>query len=247
MTIGARRLRHGGGGRVLYVPIYDGGKSATGSQVEIEARCTCTVEELVLQEYREAGGWRGMHTETGIHSALFSLLMWDLLFSEPPDGAFTSRFQDAPHDLGLDGGEFAAARAGRLKARLDALREMGGGEIAAEVRQVHAAQRGVRCRGLNWARWEDRVDELADVAGCLGGKWAAAICECFCEDYGGWHGGMPDLVVWQRIFLVRHIVVVIICVGHIAHAVAVRIGVLACVRGEGVLLIRHAVVVVVVW
>ena len=29
----------------------------------------------------------------------FALLMWELLFESPPPNAFTSRFQDAPHDL----------------------------------------------------------------------------------------------------------------------------------------------------
>ena len=154
--------------------------------------------QLVLQEYRCNGGWKGLHVETGIHCSLFALLMWDLLFEDPPPDAFTSRFQDAPHDLALDGGEFAAARRPRLTERLDALRKMSGAEIEAEVRAVHASQLGVRCRGLSWQRWGDSVDELAEIAACLGGVALAAICECFAEDYGGWHGGMPDLIVWQR-------------------------------------------------
>ena len=73
-----------------------------------------------------------------------------------------------------------------------------GAQIAEEVRAAHAAHHGVRCRGISWARWGDRADELAEIAGCLGGEALAAICECFAQDYGGWHGGMPDLVVWQR-------------------------------------------------
>lgn len=190
VVVGARRLRHGGGARVLYVPIDDGGGDG--------CEATCTVEQLVLQEYREVGGWSGMHTETGIHCTLFALLMWDLLFDDAPPDAFTSRFQDAPHDLSLDGGEFVTARAPRLAARLDSLRAADGAQIAEEVRAAHVAHHGVRCRGISWARWGDRAEELAEIAGCLGGEALAAICECFAQDYGGWHGGMPDLVVWQR-------------------------------------------------
>ena len=74
----------------------------------------------------------------------------------------------------------------------------GGEAIAAEVLASHAAHKGVRCRGCSWGRWGERGDELAELAGCLGGVALAAICECFAEDYGGWTGGMPDLVVWQR-------------------------------------------------
>lgn len=36
------------------------------------------------------------------------------------------------------------------------------------------------------------------MAGCLGGRALAAICGAFAEDYAGAHGGMPDLLVWQR-------------------------------------------------
>ena len=186
VTVGARRLRHGGGGRVLYASLGDG------------AEATCTVERLVLDEYMEHGGWSGLHVETGIHAAFFGLLMWDVLFEEPPPHAFTSRFQDMPHDLARDPGEFADARRVRLDARLDALRAMSGGVVADEVRRAHAARRGVRCRGLSWERWDDQAEVLAEIAGCMGGVALAAVCECFSEDYGGWRGGMPDLVVWQR-------------------------------------------------
>lgn len=75
---------------------------------------------------------------------------------------------------------------------------MSGEEIAAEILSVHARQHGVRCRGLSWQRWGESADELAEIAACLGGVALAAVCECFAEDYNGWHGGMPDLIVWQR-------------------------------------------------
>ena len=159
VTVGARRLRHGGGGRVVYVALEDGPSQGGDA--------TCTVEQLVLQEYRHNGGWKGLHVETGIHCTLFALLMWDLLFEHPPPGAFTSRFQDAPHDLALDGGEFAAARQPMLEQRLDALRQMSGQQVADEVLSVHARQQGVRCRGLSWQRWGDAADELAEIAGCV--------------------------------------------------------------------------------
>ena len=57
----ARPLRQGGGGRVVYVATEE---AETGE-------LTCNVEQLVLQEYAAAGGWRGVHCETGAPSALF--------------------------------------------------------------------------------------------------------------------------------------------------------------------------------
>ena len=49
---------------------------------------------MLLQEYASHGGWRGWHTETGVHAALFTLLMWDILFGPALTAdAFTSRYQ----------------------------------------------------------------------------------------------------------------------------------------------------------
>ena len=188
VVVGARRLRHGGGGRVLYTSVDDAGGAAT-----------CTVEELVLSIYRDEGGWEGLHVESGVHLALFALLMWGLLFDAPqPPHAFTSRFQDAPHDLCGEDGEFANARRVRLDERLASLRAMSGEQIDEEVRSSFQERYGTRCRGISWEAWGERSEVLAELAGCLGGIALAAICECFAEDYGGWHGGMPDLIVWQR-------------------------------------------------
>ena len=52
VMVGARALRQGSGGRVIYLPLDD------------EVSAACVVETLVLQVYAEAGGWRGVHTES---------------------------------------------------------------------------------------------------------------------------------------------------------------------------------------
>lgn len=53
----------------------------------------CGVEQLALQYYaEEGGGWRGIHSESGIWMTIFGLLMWDVLFADFPD-VFRSKFQ----------------------------------------------------------------------------------------------------------------------------------------------------------
>ncbi len=155
----------------------------------------CHVEELVIAEYA-SHGWSGVHCETGLYTTLFALLCRGLLFDASPPDVFRSRFQDAPLDLRFGCGEFTRARRAAADARLAAISAMDGAEIAAEVRAAHAAHAGTRCAGVSWSRYAD-ADALATMAGCLGGSALGAIFAALADDYSGWRGGMPDLLVWR--------------------------------------------------
>jgi hypothetical protein len=48
----------------------------------------------------DGGGWQGWHCEGGPLRTLFSLLMWECLFSDVED-VFQTQYQDAPLDLGF--------------------------------------------------------------------------------------------------------------------------------------------------
>lgn len=52
----------------------------------------CGVEEMALRHYRRQGYNEGIHGEGLTFSTLFSLLMWDVLFSNVAD-AFRTPFQ----------------------------------------------------------------------------------------------------------------------------------------------------------
>ncbi|KAK8937605.1 hypothetical protein KSP40_PGU002904 [Platanthera guangdongensis] len=53
----------------------------------------CGVEKLALQYYaEEGGGWQGIHSESGIWTTIFGLLMWGVIFSDVPN-VFRSKFQ----------------------------------------------------------------------------------------------------------------------------------------------------------
>ena len=174
------------GGRVRYIAYTEDAAADVGS--------VCTVETLALQEYA-ALGWEGVHCETGVYSALFALLCWDLLFGLGPPDAFRSRFQDAPLDLFAGNGEFAAARRAPLDDRLAQLAATDGEALCDEVVRAHRAHEGTRAVGMHWGRWAD-AEQLGRLAGCLGGRALAAIFGAFAEDYHGWRGGMPDLLLW---------------------------------------------------
>ncbi|CAI5718835.1 unnamed protein product [Hyaloperonospora brassicae] len=81
----------------------------------------CTVEQLVLQYYRDhcpvdghdkhvkTGGWYGLHCEGSVLRNLFGLLMWDVLYASVP-AVFQTPFQSGPLDFGYADVFYAARR-----------------------------------------------------------------------------------------------------------------------------------------
>ena len=49
---------------------------------------------------------------------------------------------------------------------------------------------------MDWTRLS--LAQLLNLCTCLGGRGLAAIMELLAVDWGGWRGGMPDLVVWRE-------------------------------------------------
>lgn len=152
----------------------------------------CTVEELALQHYASplGGEYRGVHTEGGVWATLFSLLMWPVLFSLSIPDAFRTPFQTAPLDLDSDG--FYAAREGEIEAQLA---DIAAGAAPAMLASVWAEHHGTMCRGVRWDRFT--LEELQEVAECVGGSGLAAVCRLLAQDHSGWQGGMPDLLLWH--------------------------------------------------
>jgi Fanconi-associated nuclease 1 len=95
-----------------------------------------TVEELVLEHYAlpEHGAWSGTHCESGIWVTLFTLLLWDAIFSPVPD-VFRTPFQLAPLDLDTDA--FLPARGPAIEAALTGLRAGGALEMLQTSWKAH--------------------------------------------------------------------------------------------------------------
>ncbi len=58
------------------------------------------VEQVALEAYAKEG-WKGYHSEGGIVTTIWGLLMWDVIFA-PVDGAFETAYQSEPLDLRTD-------------------------------------------------------------------------------------------------------------------------------------------------
>ena len=95
-----------------------------------------TVEDLALEHFAlpEHGSWTGVHSESGVWSTLFGILLWDVLFAPVPD-VFRSRFQSAPLDLCTDA--FAPARADVLQRALKRISSGSGLEMLESIWEQH--------------------------------------------------------------------------------------------------------------
>ena len=58
------------------------------------------VEQVALDAYAKEG-WKGYHSEGGIVTTIWGLIMWDVIFA-PIDGAFETAYQSEPLDLRTD-------------------------------------------------------------------------------------------------------------------------------------------------
>ncbi|EFJ10355.1 hypothetical protein SELMODRAFT_427181 [Selaginella moellendorffii] len=152
----------------------------------------CSVEDLALQYYagEDGGGWKGVHSESGIWLTLFGLLMWDVIFSDVPD-VFQTPFQTAPLDLCTD--SFYPVRSSLIESRLQAIRDGGARQLVAETWAEHY---GTSCSGVNWEKYS--LEDLQTITVCIGGPGLSVICKLLAEDHSNWTAGMPDLLLWKE-------------------------------------------------
>ncbi|KAJ1697006.1 hypothetical protein LUZ63_005518 [Rhynchospora breviuscula] len=151
----------------------------------------CGVEELALQYFseEEGGGWRGVHSESGIWMTIFGLLMWDVIFSDVPN-AFCSKFQTGPLDFDTD--DFYESRKDLIESQLNKIQGGMAEEILITCWELHY---GELCRGVNWERHS--LSDLRATVFCMKARSLASICHHLALDYRSWSSGMPDLLLWR--------------------------------------------------
>lgn len=164
-------------------------KTGQRTQWQSASGTHCTVEQYCLEQYA-LQGFRGYHCEGSLLLFMFVLLMWDVLFLPVP-GAFETPYQRAPMDLGTD--VFLEARREAIEAQLHRIHETGGQDI---IQQVDKRERPRRTYALG-CRWDHfALDDVLEVAECLGGRVLAKLCRVLCEN-GANTAGFPDLTLWR--------------------------------------------------
>lgn len=170
--------------------------------IGFEADSEVGVEELGLQFYRLKENFtEGSHCEGGPLAVLFGLFLWDIMFDASIPFVFQTPVQDAPLDFGTE--DFYVARTAAIEERLLALEsdppnQPQGEEsstLADMLEQSYNKWHGRVCRVVNWTRWT--LQELKDIAVCIGGHALAAIFRRFARDFRYSHSGLPDLLLWD--------------------------------------------------
>ena len=85
------------------------------------------VENLALRYYYLHEGLNGMHCENSFGSAVFGLLLWEVIFDSTVPYVFQSPFQAVPLDFGSK--DFYILRKEKIEARLGQISEMTSEEI----------------------------------------------------------------------------------------------------------------------
>ncbi len=75
------------------------------------------------------------------------------------------------------------------------LQRIASGEAPQLLQASWASHFGEWCRGVNWDRYG--LSQLLDICRCVGPLGLSVVCRMLAEDYSGWSGGMPDLLLWR--------------------------------------------------
>lgn len=182
-------------------------RGRTGAQISYKSladdKALVGVEELAMEWYAARGDWTGCHDEGGAFRFIFALLFWEAgLFAPVPD-VFHTRFQDRPLDLHTEA--FYNARKEGIDARLAEIERMAATTLQQEVQRLYDKYQGTECVGCRWepAGQADRgrvftEEQLACIAGGIGGEGVAKICELLAKDYNYWGGGIADVMLWKQ-------------------------------------------------
>jgi len=132
------------------------------------------VEQVALEAYAKEG-WKGYHSEGGIITTIWGLLMWDILFA-PIDGAFETAYQSEPLDLRTDA--FAEVRRELIDERLKEIERGRAVEILTAVDERERSK-GTFCVGVRWDSYPlDDIVEIVQVSWTLCRAAPASLPPC---------------------------------------------------------------------
>ena len=135
--------------------------------------------------------YRSLHSEGRVLTSLFALLFFDIIFT-PLEGAFETRYQSAPLDIGSD--TFYHSRRTLMDQRLADIAS-GQAEAIALATWDREYKDKTWCIGLRWDLLER--EDWVEILECWNYTALALVCKTLVEDYVNRTAGVPDLFVWN--------------------------------------------------
>lgn len=162
----------------------------------------CSVENAAMEYYLKNQGFlKGLHAESKVFHAIFTLLLWDEIYFDQLDDVFRAYHQSLPLDFVSE--EFYPRRKQLIDTRLATLESMDKVDIAVELVASWKANFGT----LSLVDWKLDLDDLKEVLYCIGIKALTTIFKRLLCNFRFNRSGFPDLVLWnvnqQKILLVE--------------------------------------------
>lgn len=192
VTIRGQLFAHEGGmGKSVFLRAAN---EDEGSRMETDTMVMCSVEDLALAHYRTLGFDQGIHGEGSTFSALFGLLMWDIIFMDGVPDVFRNPYQSCPLDLHTDC--FYGNRREAIESRTEMLSEVSAETLQELITDVWNGQEGKVCTLINWELFSS-LQQAQSLVACLGGHFLSGVVLRMAKDYRHCRAGLPDLLVWN--------------------------------------------------
>eukprot|EP00347_Sterkiella_histriomuscorum_P004973 403358381 len=153
------------------------------------------VENLALRFYSLHQNLNGMHSENGLGTSYFGILMWNEIFYDKIPYVFQTPYQAAPLDFGTK--DFYQQRQEIIDDRLMKISEMNKLQLTEDISKLYEANKNKFNQFINWDSLRLNKRRLIEIAQVIGGLRLSRILSNYCKDYKHWNHGMPDLILWD--------------------------------------------------
>ncbi|KAL3311718.1 Fanconi-associated nuclease 1 [Cichlidogyrus casuarinus] len=158
------------------------------------------VENLVIHYFQQTSPVCfecALHCESSLYLLIYSVLFYDIIFSQDIPDVFYSKRQTGPLDLYTDC--FYENRKEAIDARLKQISSQDEADrqfLEQHVKSIWTEHKDERALATNWDLVPDH-DSFMLICECMGGRLVEAVCANLAKDYINWRAGLPDLFLWS--------------------------------------------------
>ncbi|XP_017888138.1 fanconi-associated nuclease 1-like isoform X2 [Ceratina calcarata] len=150
-----------------------------------------SVENVVLQYYKDKGFPKGIHYEGSLPVTLFFTLFWEELYDINIPGVFVTPYQEAPSDLFTE--QFYENRKDKIDTKMKVLEDFNNESFSDYMETRFQKYR----QYTSMMSSAESGFKMKEIVYCLGKEGVLGICNKLCENFKAWKAGFPDLFLWN--------------------------------------------------